>query len=229
MEMHFTTTIPERLEALSEELREIDRRLLRLTESMPADADGVLCGELCGGIEVVRTDLLGDAIETLASLAQLDESTAVRRYLEAVDRLERAGHRVAAERPTLGGPEAVAEYLLLRHQCLDQEILGAVYVDIHNRLIADVEIFRGTLDRLAVEPRVVLRQALERGASGLLLWHTHPSGDPRPTPEDLRFTRRLSASSRLLGIRLIDHLILGNAGCWVSLKRCGGWEAGGER
>ncbi len=227
MEMHSTTTVPKCLEAISEELREVDRRLLQLAGSMPAD--GVLPAELRGGIEVVRTDLLGDAIETLKSLAQLDESTAVQHYLEAADRLERAGHRVVAERPTLGRPEAIAEYLIARHRCLDQEILGAVYVDLHNRLIADVEIFRGTLNRLAVEPRVVLRQALERGAAGLLLWHTHPSGDPRPTPEDLSFTRRLGASARLLGIRLLDHLILGNAGRWVSLKRCGGWDDGAER
>ncbi|MEE8523853.1 MAG: JAB domain-containing protein [Thermoanaerobaculia bacterium] len=51
----------------------------------------------------------------------------------------------------------------------------------------------------------------------------------RSLPEDLSFTRRLAASARLLGIRLLDHLILGNAGRWVSLKRCGGWDDGGER
>ncbi len=209
-----------------EQLAALAERLAPVAQTSGPGAD-VLPAELRGRIEVVRSDLLGDAIETLTSLAQLDESMAVRRYLEAVDCLERAGHQVAAERPTLGCPQSLAQYLRARHGCLDQEILGAVYVDTHNRLIADVEIFRGALNRLTVEPRVVLRQALERGAASFLLWHTHPSGDPSPTDEDLDFTRRLASSAQLLGIGLLDHLILGKAGRWVSLKRRGGWDGDG--
>lgn len=221
-----TTTTPLCLKAIVDKLRAIDDQLLRLSESIPGD--GPLPAELRGGIEVVRTDLLSDAIETLAALAQLNATSATQRYLEAVDTLERSGRRITADRPILGRPEAIAEYLIKRHTCLDQEILGAVYVDAHHRLIADVEIFRGALLRLAVEPRVILRQALERGAAGFLLWHTHPSGDPSPTPEDLAFTRRLAKSARLLGVELIDHLILGEPGRWISIKRCGGWDGTGR-
>ncbi len=223
MEAQPSETIPSYLEAIAEELRQVDHKLKRLVSS--TSTDSVLAGELRGGIEVVRKDLLGDAIGTLIALSELDESTAARRYLEAVDRLERAGRRVSAERPILHRPEALVQYLIARHTCLDQEVLGAVYVDVQNRLIADIEIFRGTLHRLKVEPRVVLRQALERGASGFLLWHTHPSGDPSPTTEDVLFTRRLAASAELLGIRLLDPLILGEPERWVSLNRWGGWEA----
>ncbi len=165
------------------------------------------------------------APEPVTSLAQLGESTAVRRYLEAAQ--ERSAQQVAARRPTLSCPQALAEYLLARHRCVDQEILGAVYVDVHHRLIADVELCRGSLHRLAVEPRVVLRHALERHAASFLLWHTHPSGDPSPSAEDLEFTRLLASSARLLGMSLLDHLILGSAGRWVSLRRRGGWDEDG--
>jgi DNA repair protein RadC len=171
----------------------------------------------------------GAASDPVTSLARLDASPAVRRYLEAADGVERFGSHVAAPRPTLSCPQELAEYLLARHRCVDQEILGAVYVDVHHRLIADVELCRGTLDRLAVEPRVVLRHGLELGAASFLLWHTHPSGDPSPSAEDLDFTRRLASSAQLLGLSLLDHLILGHKGRWVSLRQRGAWDEEGLR
>ncbi len=100
---------------------------------------------------------------------------------------------------------------------------GRLYLDTRNRLIADVDIYRGTLDRMAVEPRGILKQALARGANSFILYHTHPSGDPSPSDADLRFTYRMQRSGALLGIRLEDHLILGYGGRWVSLRRYGEW------
>jgi hypothetical protein len=160
-------------------------------------------------------------------LEPLSASPAVRRYLEAADSVERGADPARLQRPTLSCPPALAEYLWARHRCVDQEILGAVYVDVHYRLIADVELCRGTLHRLAAEPRVVLRQALELGAARFVLFHTHPSGDPSPSEEDLEFTRRLAASARYLGMSLLDHLILGSGGRWVSLRCRGGWDEDG--
>ena len=65
--------------------------------------------------------------------------------------------------------------------------------------------------------------ALLLNASGLVLFHTHPSGDPAPSTEDLAFTRRLSEAGELVGVKLLDHMILGSAGRWVSLGRRGAW------
>lgn len=92
-----------------------------------------------------------------------------------------------------------------------------------NRLISESDIYHGTLSRAAVEPRAILKQGLLRSAAGIILFHTHPSGDPSPSAEDLDFTRRMVEAGELLGIRLIDHLIRGSAGRWVSLKRRGAW------
>ncbi len=74
------------------------------------------------------------------------------------------------------------------------------------------EIFRGTLCRAAAEPRQILRPALHHHAAGVIIWHTHPSGDPTPSVEDRAFTRRLACASELLGVCPVDHLILGNSG-----------------
>lgn len=128
-----------------------------------------------------------------------------------------------ARRKLLDYPEAVASYLTLRFSVADQEVLGALYLDVRNRLITDREIFRGTLSRAAVEPRQILKEALLRNASSFLIFHTHPSGDPSPSAEDLAFTRRMADAGELLGVRMVDHLILGSGGRWVSLRRRRAW------
>ncbi len=127
------------------------------------------------------------------------------------------------ERELLNHPAAVANYLGLRYVSEDQEVMGALYLDVRNRLIAESDVFRGTLSRAAVEPRAIMKEGLLRSASGIILFHTHPSGDPAPSAEDLAFTRRMVAAGELLGIRLLDHMILGTGGRWVSLQRRGAW------
>jgi DNA repair protein RadC len=123
----------------------------------------------------------------------------------------------------LDQPEAVARYLGLRFGRQDQEVVGALLVDVRNRHKGEIEVFRGTLCRTAVEPRAILRSAIQRGAFGVILFHTHPSGDPSPSLEDFRFTERMREAGDLLGVRLVDHIILGNGGRWVSLQRLKPW------
>ncbi len=126
-------------------------------------------------------------------------------------------------RDLLDRPDAVASYLSLRYAQEDQEVMGALYLDVRNRLIAEGDIYRGTIARTAVEPRAILKNGLLRSASGFLLFHTHPSGDPSPSAEDLSFTRRMAEAGELVGVKLLDHIILGSAGRWVSLGRRGAW------
>ncbi len=126
-------------------------------------------------------------------------------------------------RDLLDRPDAVASYLSLRYGQLDQEVMGALYLDVRNRLISEEELYRGTLTRAAVEPRAIMKQGLLCSASAIVLFHTHPSGDPSPSDSDLSFTRRVAEAGELLGIKLVDHLILGSFGRWVSLGRRGGF------
>ena len=125
-------------------------------------------------------------------------------------------------RDLLDRPDAVANYLQLKYGS-DQEVMGALFLDVRNRLIGESEIFRGTLSRAAVEPRAIIKEALLRSASAILLFHSHPSGDPSPSSEDLSFTRRLAEAGELLGTKLVDHIVLGGGGRWVSLGRRGAW------
>ena len=125
-------------------------------------------------------------------------------------------------RDLLDRPDAVANYLQLKYGS-DQEVMGALFLDVRNRLIGESEIFRGTLSRAAVEPRAIIKEALLRSASAILLFHSHPSGDPSPSSEDLSFTRRLAEAGELMGTKLVDHIVLGGGGRWVSLGRRGAW------
>ena len=132
------------------------------------------------------------------------------------------GRRLAREQfldhEPLSRPVDVARYLALRYHTCDQEVMGALFLDARNHLLGEREIFRGTVSRISVEPREILRECLQRGAASIYLFHTHPSGDPSPSAEDLLFTRRMAEAAEIVGLRLADHVVLGSQGRWASLK-----------
>jgi DNA repair protein RadC len=71
--------------------------------------------------------------------------------------------------------------------------------------------------------RISASECLLRGAAGVMIFHTHPSGDPAPSDADMQFTWRMAVAAALVGVDLVDHLVLGAIGRWVSLKAQGGW------
>lgn len=129
--------------------------------------------------------------------------------------------RVRYDAEHLPGAEAVVSFLSRQFGDRDREVMGAVYMDVRNVELGYTVAYIGTLSRAAVEPRGVLVPALLCNASGLILFHTHPSGDPSPSAEDLAFTRRVREAGELLGVALLDHLILGRPPRFVSLRRQG--------
>lgn len=166
-------------------------------------------------------DLVGSGAAVLRSLGLSRSRVAI--LLAAVELARRLAQGDMCEREPLSRPEVVARHLYLRYRVNGQEIMGALYLDTRNRLVGESQVFRGTLSRAAVEPGPLLREGLMRCAAGLVLFHTHPSGDPSPSAEDLSFTRRLAEAGETVGIRLVDHLILGSGRRWVSLRQRGGW------
>ena len=141
--------------------------------------------------------------------------------VEVGRRLARVHEGIGA--PMLRNPLAVAQHVRLTYARRDQEVMGAFYLDTRGCLLAERELYRGTINRAAVEPREVLKEALLCGALSVILFHTHPSGDPTPSLEDLEFTRQLAAACEVVGVALTDHLIVGHAGRWISLKQRDAW------
>lgn len=117
-------------------------------------------------------------------------------------------------------PGHVRRYLEQHYKYCSQEMTNALLLDVRNRLIRDVECYRGTIDRAMVEPRGILRQALVEDAVGVILYHNHPSGDPSPSAEDIEFTRRFMHAAEMVGVRFLDHMIVGTEGI-VSLRERG--------
>ncbi len=143
--------------------------------------------------------------------------------LAALELCRRLARCRLPERRLLSSPGLVASYLALRFGRRDQEVMGALLLDVRHRLMGEVEVFRGTLNRAAVEPRNLLKQALLADAAGILLFHTHPSGDPTPSSEDISFTRRMVEAGEAVGVRMVDHLVVARGGRWASLRERGAW------
>lgn len=182
------------------------------------------------------SDLARELLDTCGGLAGLEGAVpiALRRVglgpakaaslLAAVEIARRlARERLPSNEPLLARPADVARYLSLRFRERDQEVVGALFLDSRHRWLGEREIFRGTLQRAAVEPREILKEALLRGAAGVVLFHTHPSGDPSPSLEDFAFTRRMVEASGVVGIDFVDHLVLGTEGRWSSIRERRPW------
>jgi DNA repair protein RadC len=90
-----------------------------------------------------------------------------------------------------------------------QEVFVVLLLDSRHRLIGEVEVSRGSLNQSLVHPREVFAPALRESAAAILVLHNHPSGDPQPSREDHEVTRRLVRAGEILGIRVVDHLVIG--------------------
>lgn len=104
---------------------------------------------------------------------------------------------------------------------LDREHFVVVLVNTKNCLVGVSTISIGTLNSSLVHPRELFKPAILAGAAAVILCHNHPSGDPTPSAEDVALTQRLREAGRLLGIEALDHVILGEAGRYVSLRERG--------
>lgn len=98
-----------------------------------------------------------------------------------------------------------------------KESFHSLLLDTRHRLIERVRVSEGTLTTSLVHPREVFSPAVRRSAAAVVVAHNHPSGDPEPSQEDLRVTRRLIDVGQLLGIPLIDHVVIGGDR-YVSLR-----------
>lgn len=127
-------------------------------------------------------------------------------------RLERQG--------TLRTPRDAAEFLRLRIGHLVHEEFHVLWLDTRHRILAVDRLFSGTLDGTAVHAREVVRRALDVNAGAAVLAHNHPSGVCEPSESDRLITLELKAALRLIGVRVIDHLVVG-AGATVSMAERG--------
>lgn len=134
------------------------------------------------------------------------------------------GHRLRNEDPekkrVISSPADAAELVSHEMSALEQEHLRVINLDIRNHVIEVVEVYKGSVSSSQVHIGELFKPAIRKNASGIIVVHNHPSGDPSPSPDDIAVTRAIVQAGKLLSIEVLDHIVIGQKG-WVSLKEKG--------
>lgn len=147
---------------------------------------------------LMKVDGVGDVAAAALKIAQ---ATAVAMLREDV-----------LTRPILASWQALLDYLHADMAHLGVERVRILYLDTKNTLIADEVASEGTVDQAAVYTREVVKRAIMIGATGLILVHNHPTGDPQPSRADIQLTRDIVEAGKRLGVAVHDHVIIGARG-----------------
>lgn len=117
-------------------------------------------------------------------------------------------------------PEDVAKLLMEEMKHLRKEVFKAVLLNTKNHVIKHINISVGSLNASVVHPREAFSEAVKAGCSAVVFAHNHPSGDPEPSIEDMDTTKRLVDAGNILGIKVLDHVIIGKDR-YISFKEKG--------
>ena len=108
-------------------------------------------------------------------------------------------------------PRDIAELLIEKMRFEKQEILKVAMLNNKNKLVKITDIAKGGGNFVTATIKSVLKEAVKIEASKIILIHNHPTGDPTPSKQDIEFTEKVEQASKLLGIQLLDHIVIGNA------------------
>lgn len=154
-------------------------------------------------------ELLYASVEELTNIkgVQLAKAT---RILSGLELGRRLGKIDSYDKISYNSPESVAKYFYSHYQDSCTEEFMIMILDSKNKLIAIDSVSKGTVNQTLVHPREVFKNPIKRSANGIILVHNHPSGDPKPSDEDIEITKRLYKAGEILGIKVLDHIIIGS-------------------
>lgn len=140
--------------------------------------------------------------------------------ISALELSKRINIRECVDNFSVGSPKSVADIFMniLRDEM--KEHFYVLLLDTKNKIISWDEISKGDLNSSIVHPREVFKYALKYSANSIICLHNHPSGDPTPSMQDIEITKRLQEVGNLVGIKLLDHIIIGY-NKYISLKEKG--------
>ena len=199
-------------------------KLLDLGPTALSDAELLAIFLRVGCVGKSAVDLARELLQEYGGLRQLLEASradfckglglGAAKYAQVQAVLEMGRRHLSAtlkEGDLMTTPALVRSYLSsqLRHQ--PREVFAVLFLDNQNRLISYDELFYGTIDGASVYPREVVKKALARNASALILAHNHPSGVAEPSQADVRITQRLQDALNLVDIRVLDHMVVGDS------------------
>jgi DNA repair protein RadC len=194
------------LEAGAGSLSDAELFALFLHAGIPGRTAVDLARELLTHFGTLRSVLDASATQ-LCALRGIGPARAAQ--LLAVSELcRRALAERARESALLDSPGAVEDYLKMLIGTRPYEVFVCLYLDARHQLVLAEESARGSITRVAVYPREIVRRALTLNASGLIVAHNHPSGGVAPSASDRRLTRLLQDALTLIEVRLLDHLVV---------------------
>ncbi|MCH7598758.1 MAG: DNA repair protein RadC [Myxococcales bacterium] len=222
-----TSNVPESARDLSHNYRhDLPRERLRaLGAEALADAELVALLLRTGGAGRDALSLARSLLERSRGLAGLTRVTsATSRDLSglgpaklaslaaAIELGRRLHRRRLAPGERMGGPEEIYRHFHPRLRDCEHELFIVILLDSRHRMLREEKISQGTLTASLVHPREVFRSAVRDSAAAMVLVHNHPSGDPTPSAEDREVTQRLAKAGRIMGIRILDHVVVAERG-----------------
>ncbi|MBW2984307.1 DNA repair protein RadC [Candidatus Woesearchaeota archaeon] len=124
------------------------------------------------------------------------------------------GRRLAAfkdqSNPVIDNAQDIVKLFMPDLSSLKKEHFKGVFLDSRKRIIKEETVFIGSLNASVIHPREIFQAALEEGAAAVILLHNHPSGNPKPSDDDIEITRQLIKAGEVLGIEVLDHIIIGS-------------------
>ena len=135
-----------------------------------------------------------------------DEDAIIRRAMAILERRMRTNDGYVID-----STKATREYLTMKLTEKEHEVFACLFLDNRHRVIAFEEMFRGTIDGASVHPREVVKDALRHNAAADIFAHNHPSGVPEPSQADFKITETLTAALKMVDVRVLDHIIIGDA------------------
>ncbi len=159
-------------------------------------------------------------IEELATIKGIGPAKAsqIKAAFELANRIEYA--HSSDKKPVVKTPEDVVNLIQQKLKGKKKEYFLVLCLDTRGKLIKTSEVSVGSLDSSIVHPREVFKEALTASAASIIVAHNHPSGEPEPSEDDIKLTRRLADAGNILGIEVLDHVITGDNN-FKSLKREG--------
>ncbi len=197
-----------------------DIELMAIIFGTGVQGKGVL--ELC-------EEILDDNKGHLSKVAAMSTENFIRRYkgigpakaltlmaaLELGARSSADGRRV--EDPPMSSSMVAYEYMQHHLSNLDHEEFWVLFLKQNNKAISELKVGQGGLTSTLVDVRIIVREALSLRAASMILFHNHPSGSLKASPQDIDLTRKIKEAAGLFEIRVLDHIIVGN-GSYLSLN-----------
>jgi DNA repair protein RadC len=185
---------------------------------------GLMVTDLARALLREYSGLTGLAAASAQELAQIHglgpaKAAQLKAALEVGRRLMR---EELADRPRVAQPDDIVGLVQMDMSVLEQEQLRVLLLDTRNRVMAIRTLYTGSLNQSTVRIAEIFKAAIRENAAAVAIAHNHPSGDPAPSPEDVRVTQEIVDAGKLLDVEVLDHVIIGRGpGRWVSLRQRG--------